>query len=93
MRICLQLQYWSKAAFILWQSTREVAIPSNLYPKAHEDMASTVDLHFAGPIFVKGVIDANPNAMDKCLEALLAFLQNTSESQAARRATQSLQLN
>ena len=40
----------------------------------------------AGPIFVKGVSDANPNAVDKCLDALLAFLQNTNEAQASRSA-------
>lgn len=41
---------------------------------------------FAGPIFVKGVADSNPNAVDKCLDALLAFLQNTNEAQASRSA-------
>lgn len=44
------------------------------------------DLSLAGPIFVKGVADANPNAVDKCLDALLVFLQNTNEAQASRSA-------
>lgn len=43
-----------------------------------------VHICLSGPIFVKGVIDANPNAADKCLDALLAFLQNTTDAMVAR---------
>ena len=35
---------------------------------------------------MKGVCDANANALDKALDALLLFLQNTTEAQAARYA-------
>ena len=37
---------------------------------------------------MKGVCDANANALDKALDALLLFLQNTTEAQAARSALQ-----
>jgi hypothetical protein len=37
-----------------------------------------------GPLFVKGVADANANALDKALEGLVLFLENTTEQQASR---------
>lgn len=45
----------------------------------HRGLTSAV-----GSLFVKGTSDTNAAALDKCLEALLTFLQKANESHAAR---------